>query len=260
MEVVEDEGGEVFEVVSEGWGVEGEDAEAIPEVGAECAIADFFLEVAIGGGDDADVDFPFFVVANAAECLFLEESEEEALCGEGKVSDFVEEEGAAMGFFDDTGGVVVGTGEGAFGIAEKAGFEEWFADDVAVEGNEGFVGAFGEAVEEDSDGFFAGAAFAEDDDVVIAGADEFDFVFEGVDGGGGADELAVAPFFIFGESVGVGFEEWFEVSFRVVGGEDSEDFEEEIAIGVVVAEAAGALFGHFAEFLGFRGEWGDVMA
>lgn len=270
VEVVSNERREVFEALAEGRGVEGEDAEAIPEVCAEFALADELFNVAMGGGNDADVNVLFAGIADSSEFFLLEEAEEEALGGEGEVANLIEEEGAAIGLLNDAGGVVIGTCEGAFGIAEKAGFEEGFANDVAIEGNEGLSGAFlGVAMEEDGNGFFAGAAFAEDDDVVIGGADFLDVVFEGADGGAGAGELAMAPGLELGEAEGVvfpkggtGLEKGRVVFKECFGGlgEDFEELQEEVVIGVVVSEGAGAFFGHLAEFIDFFGEGRDGEA
>jgi len=50
------EGGDILPAVSEGRDVQGDHGEAVEEVLAEIALDDLFFEIAVGRGDDPDID------------------------------------------------------------------------------------------------------------------------------------------------------------------------------------------------------------
>jgi len=112
------------------------------EVLSEAAGGDFVFEVFVGGADEADVDLARFIGADADDLAVFEDAEELGLHGEWHVAEFVEEERAAVGVFEDALSFAIGAGEGAFGVAEEFAFEEAFALSGAVEGDEALVGAF----------------------------------------------------------------------------------------------------------------------
>ena len=66
----------------------------------------------------------------------LEHAQQQGLRLEGQFGDFVEEDGAAVGFFEITAAVVDGAGEGAFDVAEELGVDGPFRDAAAVDGDE----------------------------------------------------------------------------------------------------------------------------
>ena len=156
------DGGEVGGAFAQGGDGELDGGEAPVEVGAEAAFAREGGEVAVGGGDDADVHGDFAGAAEGLDAAFLEDAEEDALDVRGELGDFVEEEGSAVGFAEEPRAVGVGAGEGAADVAEEAAFEEVAGDGGAVEGEEG-SGAAGLDVELLGDGFLADAAFAGDE-------------------------------------------------------------------------------------------------
>ncbi len=91
------EGGDVLFVVAKRRNIDGDDIEAIVEVFAEGAIFERGAEIAIGGGDEADVHFDGFRAAEALEFALLKDAQEFHLRGGGNVADFVEEERAFIG-------------------------------------------------------------------------------------------------------------------------------------------------------------------
>jgi hypothetical protein len=206
---------------AEGRGFEADDIEAVVEVLTEVAFADGALEVAIGGGDDADINFDGFMRADAFDFAFLESAEDFGLGGEAEVADFVEEEGAAVGGFELAHAAFDAGGDAAFD-AEEFGFDEGFGQGGAVEGNVRVFGAGAEGVEGAGDQVLACAAFAGDEDGDIGRGDAFDHpaqldhLWGGAHDGGAAPgvaqftaELAVfgfedaAAFFEFGDEAGV---------------------------------------------------------
>ena len=69
--------------------------EAVEEVFAEAAGVDLGAEIAVGGGDEADVDGDGRGAADAGDGARLEDAEELGLEVERELADLVEEEGAA---------------------------------------------------------------------------------------------------------------------------------------------------------------------
>ena len=118
---------------------EADDVEPVEEILAEAAGADGVLEVAVGGGDDADVDGQGRGLAERGDFTGLEEAEELGLEVEAELADLVEEEGAFAGGADEAGLVAVGAGEGAAAVAEELTLEQVARDGAAVEGDEGLL-------------------------------------------------------------------------------------------------------------------------
>ena len=191
-EEVFEEHGEVFAALAQRGKVDGEDAEAVVEVGAERFLVGHGFEVAMSGGDEADVGADGLVSTDAFEGLFLEESEDFGLEGEGHVADFVEEDGAAIALLEFADAAAVGTGEGAFFVTEEFGFQEVFGDGGAVEGHEGCLGAGAVLVDSAGDEFLAGAGFSSDEDGDVLGGDATDGFVDFAHGGTGTEDGAVA--------------------------------------------------------------------
>ena len=90
---------------------------------------------------------------------------------------FVEKERAAVGGFEIADLVADGAGEGAAAIAEEFGFDQGVGDGAAIDGDEGLVARDAVVVDRPGEQFFAGAGFADDDDVALDGgelADRFE--------------------------------------------------------------------------------------
>lgn len=123
----EEVSGEVEEVgasFAEGRHAEFDDVEAVVEVLAESVLSDEGGEVAVGGGDDADIDADGSGASDEFEGFLLEDAEELDLDVGGDVADFVEEEGSAVGLLEASDAVAVGAGEGALDVSEEFAFEE----------------------------------------------------------------------------------------------------------------------------------------
>lgn len=169
-----DEVGEVFHAFSEGWEVEFDHGEPVVKIFAEIAGGHHRFQISVGGGDDAEGDFFRGVGTDGFDFLLLDGAEEFGLHGEGEVAEFIEEEGAAVGGFEDAFFVVCGAGEGAFEVAEHFAFEERFGDGGAVADDEG-TGVDGALAMECGGGeFFAGAGGSADEGDAIVGGDAAD--------------------------------------------------------------------------------------
>ncbi len=199
---------DVLRALAEGGHFDGDDVEAVVEVFPEAALIDHFAEVAVGGGDEADVNFDGGVGADAFDGAFGEGAEEFDLGGGVDFTDFVKEEGAAIGLFEAADAFLRGAGEGAFFVAEEFGFEELGGERGAVDDDEFGCGAAGEVVDGVGDDFLAGAGFALDEDGGAGGGDLFDEVGDAFDFRGFADDAgeAAAAFYLLGELGVFGFE------------------------------------------------------
>ena len=102
-----------------------EDAQTIEQVFAEAAGPDLELEVAIGRGDDADVDLDVLAPADAADGAFFEHAQQLDLERERHLADFVEEQRAAIGLFEDPEMTRGRAGEAAAFMSEQFGFDEF---------------------------------------------------------------------------------------------------------------------------------------
>ncbi len=124
-EEVTDQERDVFAALAQRRNGETNDVQPEVEVLAKRAGGDLRLEVAIGRGDQADVDARVRAVgADALNLTGLEEAEEHDLHARAHLADFVEEDGAVRRHLEEAGLVAVGAGEAAADVAEQFGFEQ----------------------------------------------------------------------------------------------------------------------------------------
>ena len=97
---------------------------------------DVLRQVAVRRGDDADVDLPAPVLADATHLALLERAEELRLEAQRHLADLVEEERPAVGRLEEAGPVGGGAGEGAAHVAEELALEEALREGRAVDGDE----------------------------------------------------------------------------------------------------------------------------
>ncbi|OPZ05947.1 MAG: hypothetical protein BWZ08_02381 [candidate division BRC1 bacterium ADurb.BinA292] len=172
--------------------VDGEDIEPVVEILPEFGGFDHLFEVAVGRGDDADIDRDRAAAADALDFALLEDAEEFDLRGGGEVADLVEEDRAAVGQFEATLAHRDGAGEGPLLVAEEFAFEDRLGEGGAVDLDEGLVGAEAVVVDRVGDQFLAGAALAADQDGGVALADLGDEVVDVLHDVGVADDVGRA--------------------------------------------------------------------
>src|SRR5439155_23636286 len=107
----------------------------------EARPADVGGQIAVRRGHDAHVDATNAAVADAAELAFLEHAEEPALHRGARVADLVQEQGAPVREFEETGPVGVGAGEGALRMPEELTLDQGIGDRGEVVGKERTLGA-----------------------------------------------------------------------------------------------------------------------
>ena len=102
------------------------------------------------------------VLADAANLAAFQHAQQLGLHRLGQLADFVEEDRAAVGHFEQADAVLVGAGERAFAMAEQLAFDERLGQGAAVDRDERLVGPRALVVNGAGDQFLAGAGFAED--------------------------------------------------------------------------------------------------
>jgi hypothetical protein len=112
----------------------------------------------IGRGNQAQIDVDFFAPAQAGEGLLLDKAEQLRLHGQGDVTDFIQEERAAIGALDMAAAHGGRTSEGVFLVAEQFAFEELLGQGAAEQRDEGFCSLRAVGVNHASPGCMAGAA------------------------------------------------------------------------------------------------------
>ena len=117
-------------------------------------------EIAVGGGDHADVGLQRARAAEALELALLQHAQELRLHGRAHLADLVEEQDAAGGQLDLPGLGLVRAGEGAALVAEQLRLEQLLGQRRAVERDERAAGSRRRAVDEPGDHLLAGAGFA----------------------------------------------------------------------------------------------------
>ena len=162
FEEAADQERDVFLALAQRRKMERNYVEAMEEIFAEAAFAHELGEIFVGGGEDADVYFYGVGATEAHEFAFLDDAEELGLGFRADRGDFVEENRALIGDFEEAFFGSDRAGECAFHVAEELRFEQVHGDGAGVDGDEGFVGARGGGVNGFRDDFFSGAAFAGD--------------------------------------------------------------------------------------------------
>ena len=185
---VVDEQGDIAGALDKRGDVDRDNIDAVEEVLAEAPLADQRGEVAIGGAEDAHVDGDGAVLADGVNQARLQDAQQFGLEGFGGVADFVEEQGAAVGFAEAPLARGDGAGEGAADVAEEFAFEDFLGEGGAVDGDKGFAGAVGFLVDGARDEFLAHAGGARNQDGGGQGGDAADQFAELDDGSVFADE------------------------------------------------------------------------
>ena len=98
-----DEEREILGPLAERRHVKDDPAEAKVEIVPEAALVSPGGEVAVGGGDDADIDAAASARAHGADLALGQEAEERRLGLQGQLADLVEEDRAAVGRGEQAG-------------------------------------------------------------------------------------------------------------------------------------------------------------
>src|SRR5690349_19138028 len=94
--------------------------------------------------------------------MFLQDAQQLHLRREGHVTDFVEQDRAALGRLEDAWPIEHRPGKRAARVSEQLAFDQGIGEGAAVDGDERTLRARGSAMDETSESFFADAAFSSD--------------------------------------------------------------------------------------------------
>src|SRR5262249_39822068 len=151
---------DVLAPLAQGRDGDGDDVEAVEEIGAEGAPGDGRGQGVVGGGQDADVDGDRLGTGDGPRVRALGDAGGGGLGLEGKLTDLVEEHGAAVGELEAADATDEGAGEGAALVAEELALEELGGDGGTVELDEGAGAAGAGVVDGAGDELLAGAGLA----------------------------------------------------------------------------------------------------
>src|SRR5262245_39536986 len=168
---------------------DGEDAEAIVEVLAERAGADNLEQVAVGGGDDPDIDRDGRAAADALDLALLQDAEELGLGLRGELADLVEEKGAAVGQLEAADPPGDGAGEGALLVAEQLALDQAGGQGGAVDLDQWPGRALAVRVDRPGNQLLAGPGLAGDERSGVGRSHPADLVQHGQQRGGPAHDL-----------------------------------------------------------------------
>src|SRR5438270_4815957 len=150
--------------------------EAIKQVLTKFPLLYSLRQIDIGGSDDADVDTNGFGTADALKFLILQNPEELGLCFQRKVTDLIEEYGAAVGLLKKPCTRHVRAGEGALGVAEQFCFDEAGGKRSAIQANDWKLGAGAGGMDRTRNDFFPRSSFTGDQNGAAAGCHELNRV------------------------------------------------------------------------------------
>ena len=157
------EPGDVFTPLAQRRHLDGQYIDAVEKIFAEIAVSDLFGEVAVGGADDAGIDFDRLGAADGIEGAVLECAEQFGLGFEWHFADFVEEQGAAVGHLHLAEMAFGRAGKGAFLVAKQFALEQLGGNGAAGQGDVGAFGAFSGGLNGAGEHVFSGSAFPGDE-------------------------------------------------------------------------------------------------
>ena len=137
--------------------------DAIVEVLAEPPLVHLGAELAVGGGDDADVDATRARVAERHHLALLQHAQQLRLHRRRHLADLVEQHRAARRRLEETALVVDRPGERATAVAEQLALEQRLRERGAVDGEKRSLGARAGAMDAARDQLLAGSGLALDE-------------------------------------------------------------------------------------------------
>ena len=169
----------VFVALAQRRQVNRDDVDAVEQVLAELALRDHLGQILIGGGDDAHRRLELFDAAQPAELPLLQHAQQLHLHHRRHLADFVEEQRALLGRFDQPLLVGARAGERAFHVAEELRFEQRLRQRAAVERHERTIAPQRIEMDGARDPFLAGARLAGDEHGAVGARDLLDQLEDG---------------------------------------------------------------------------------
>src|SRR4029453_4133238 len=113
--------------------VDRKDVQAVQQIGAELSVADSLIEVSIRGRDNPDAHADCLSAPKWFELLLLKDAQQLHLCVEGKLSDFVQKDGAAIGQLKSADSFLDRTGKRSSDVPEELALDQSRCDRPTVD-------------------------------------------------------------------------------------------------------------------------------
>ena len=143
--------------------------QAVEQVFAEGPVLDRLGQVAVGGGQDADVHADGLGAADPVDLALLNGPQQLGLQAGVHLRDFVQQQGAAIGLLELADAAGQRAGEGALLVTEQFAFQQVLGDGGAVDRDERLGGPAGLLVDVAGDHLLTRTAFAGDQDGGVGG-------------------------------------------------------------------------------------------
>ena len=170
--------GDVLAALAQGRDRERHPCEAEEQVAAEGAALDLACEIAVGRGDETNVDWSRLQRSDALYLAGFEHAEELALMGEGELADLVEERRAARRGLEEARFGDRRAGEGAAVVAEELCLDELLGQRRAVDRDERTADPRRAGVDRPGDDVLAGPRLADEEHAQRRDGDALDQVDE----------------------------------------------------------------------------------
>src|SRR5689334_21253466 len=165
--------------------------EAIVEIGPEALVLRVYGEIAVGGSDDAHIDFHRARAPDRLELAFLQNAQEFGLGFERQLTRLIEKQRAAIGQLEAPDAPLAGAGECALHMPEQLALHEPGGNSAAVELDHRAVPSRALLVYGARDQFLAGSCFAVDQHGGVGRCDECDFLQRGLKRRARANDFAI---------------------------------------------------------------------
>ena len=156
-----DQRGNILEPLAERREQDRKHVDPVPQILPKRAVLHHRRQVAMGCGDDTDVDLHGRFSADAFDLVVLQHPEQTHLSRQRQFADLVEKQGAAIGPFEPSLMLVGGAREAAFFVAKELRVDEFRRDRAAVHPDEGAIGPLRACVDAAGHDLLAGSGFPE---------------------------------------------------------------------------------------------------
>ena len=181
--------GDILRAFAQRGHADGNHIQAVVEILAEQAFLDHLIKIAVGGGDDSDIDCDFARSADGPDETLLQNAQQLHLHGQAGLADLVQEDGAAVGDFKQAALVLVRARKRALNVAKQLAFEQSFGKRAAVDRDKRFACARGAGMDGARSQLFAGSALALNQNRAAGGGNGPDGLLQLLHGGAGADNV-----------------------------------------------------------------------
>ena len=146
----------------------------VKQILPELVLANRFDDIAVGGGNEPDIDPQLLRPAHAHEAAVLQKTQQLGLQRAAHVSDLIEENRSSVGLLHPSGFLFDGASEGPLFVAEQFAFEQGFGDGGAVDAHVAAVAPSAKTVQGAGHELLARAAFAKHQHACVGRSDGLD--------------------------------------------------------------------------------------